>query len=119
LVKAGDLAKPTLDGVESVSYGANSGIRTLSVSTGVEMIYSYERSTGGVSSGAQYFVNGITYRVEQSSLPSGPWLNATASGTTVTPLGNGRERVTLRINSSGTTGFLRLTIETPQATADQ
>jgi len=121
LVKAGDLAKPTLDGVESVSYGASSGvgIRTLSVSSGVEMIYSYERPTGGVSSGAQYFVNGITYRVEQSSLPSGPWLNATASGTTVTPLGNGRERVTLRISSSGTTGFLRLTIGTPQATVAQ
>jgi hypothetical protein len=119
LVKAGDLAKPTLDGVESVSYGANSGIRTLSVSTGVEMIYSYERSTGGVSSGAQYFVNGITYRVEQVSSLTNAWGDAAVSGTTVTPLGNGRERVTLRINSSGTTGFLRLTIETPQATADQ
>jgi hypothetical protein len=119
LVKAGDLAKPTLDGVESVSYGANSGIRSLSVSTGVEMIYSYERSTGGVSSGAQYFVNGITYRVEQVSSLTNAWGDAAVSGTTVTPLGNGRERVMLRISSSGTTGFLRLTIGTPQATVAQ
>jgi len=118
LVKAGDLAKPTLDGVESVSYGANSGIRTLSVSTGVEMIYSYERSTGGVSSGAQYFVNGITYRVGQVSSLNNAWGDASVSGTTVTPLGNGRERVTLRISSSGDAGYLQLQVETetPQAT---
>jgi hypothetical protein len=121
LLKAGDLAKPTLDGVESVSYGASSGvgIRTLSVSSGVEMIYSYERPTGGVSSGAQYFVNGITYWVEQVSSLTNAWGDAAVSGTTVTPLGNGRERVMLRISSSGTTGFLRLTIGTPQATVAQ
>ena len=116
LVKAGDLAKPSLDGVESVSYGASTGIRALSVPTGVEMIYSYERPTGGVSSGAQYFVNGITYRVEQVSILTNAWGDASVSGTTVTPLGNGRERVTLRVSSSGAAGFLRLTIETPQAT---
>jgi alpha-tubulin suppressor-like RCC1 family protein len=116
LVKAADLAKPSLDGVESVSYGASTGIRALSVPTGVEMIYSYERPTGGVSSGAQYFVNGITYRVEQVSFLTNAWGDASVSGTTVTPLGNGRERVTLRVSSSGTAGYLRLTIETPQAT---
>jgi len=120
LVKAGDLAKPSLDGVESVSYGASSGvgIRTLSVSSGVEMIYSYERPTGGVSSGAQYFVNGITYRVGQVSSLTNAWGDASVSGTTVTPLGNGRERVTLRISSSGDAGYLQLQVqtETPQAT---
>ncbi|NBS50831.1 MAG: hypothetical protein EBS97_09590 [Verrucomicrobia bacterium] len=84
LAKAFDLARPSLDGVESVSYGESSGVgfRTFSVSSGVDMIYSYERPTGGVSSGAQYFVNGITYRVEQVSYlcglrhngdPAGEW----------------------------------------------
>jgi len=118
LAKAVNLAKPSLDGVESVSYGTNTGIRTLSVSAGVEMIYSYERPTGGVSSGAQYFVNGITYRVGQVSSLNNAWGDASVSGTTVTPLGNGRERVTLRISSSGDAGYLQLQVqtETPQAT---
>jgi alpha-tubulin suppressor-like RCC1 family protein len=117
LAKAVDLARPSLDGVESVSYGGSTGLglRTLSVSSGVEMIYSYERPTGGVSSGAQYFVNGITYRVEQVSSLTGAWGDASVSGTTVTPLGNGGERVTLRISSSGGAGFLRLQVENPQA----
>lgn len=115
LAKAANLARPSLDEVVSTSFGGASGtgVSTLSVSSGVEMIYSYKRPTGGVTSGAEYFVDGINYRVEQSSSLSGSWLSASASGTTVTPLGNGRERVTLRINSSGTTGFLRLAIETP------
>jgi hypothetical protein len=118
LAKAVDLARPSLDGVESVSYGGSTGlgIRTLSVSPGVEMIYSYERPTGGVSSGAQYFVNGITYRVEQVSSLTGVWGDASVSGATVTPLGNGGERVTLRISSLGGAGFLRLQVENPQAT---
>jgi hypothetical protein len=123
LAKAVDLARPSLDGVESVSYraGATMGIRTLSVSTGVEMIYSYERPTGGVSSGAQYFVNGITYRVGQVSSLNNAWEDASVSGTTVTPLGKDssgieKERVTLRISSSGETGFLQLQVESPQAT---
>jgi hypothetical protein len=118
LAKAVDLARPSLDGVESVSYGGRSGvgIRTLSVSSGVEMIYSYERPTGGVSSGAEYFVEGTTYRVDYDSSLSGSWVSASVSGTTITPLGNGRERVTLRISSSGGAGFLRLQVENPQAT---
>ncbi|NBS80214.1 hypothetical protein EBS57_10585 [bacterium] len=107
LLKAVNLAQPSLDGVEFETYP---------VSSGVEMFYSYERPTGGVSSGAQYFVNGITYRVEQVSYPTNTWGEAAVSGTTVTPLGNGRERVTLRINSSGASGFLRLQVENPQAT---
>ena len=117
LAKAVDLARPSLDGVESVSYGGSTGLglRTLSVSPGVEMIYSYERPTGGVSSGAQYFVNGITYRVEQVSSLTGAWGDALVSGTTVTPVGNGYERATLRISSSGGAGFLRLQVENPQA----
>jgi alpha-tubulin suppressor-like RCC1 family protein len=112
LAKAVDLARPSLDGVESVSYGGSTGveIRTLSVSHGVEMIYSYERPTGGVISGAEYFVDGKTYRVQQGSSVNGPWANASVSGTTVTPLGNGRERVTLRISSSGDAGFLKLEV---------
>jgi hypothetical protein len=118
LAKAVDLARPNLDRVESVSYrgGISMGISTFSVSAGVEMIYSYERPTGGVSSGAEYFVEGTTYRVEYGSSLSGPWVSASVSGTTVTPLGNGRERVTLRISSSGGAGFLRLQVENPQAT---
>jgi len=118
LAKAVDLARPSLDGVESVSYrgGISMGISTFSVSAGVEMIYSYERPTGGVTSGAQYFVNGITYRVEQVSSLTGVWGDASVSGTTVTPLGNGGERVTLRISSSGGAGFLRLQVENPLAT---
>jgi autotransporter-associated beta strand protein len=118
LAKAVDLARPSLDGVESVSYraGATMGISTFSLSSGVEMIYSYERPIGGVSSGAQYFVNGITYRVEQVSSLTGAWGDASVSGATVTQLGNGRERVTLRISSSGGAGFLRLQVENPQAT---
>jgi hypothetical protein len=118
LAKAVNLAQPNLDGVESVSYrgGISMGISTFSVSSGVEMIYSYERPTGGVTSGAQYFVNGITYRVEQVSSLNGVWGDASVSGTTVIPLGNGGERVTLRISSSGGAGFLRLQVENPQAT---
>jgi alpha-tubulin suppressor-like RCC1 family protein len=118
LAKAVDLASPSLDGVESVSYGGSTGvgIRTLSLSPGVEMIYSYERPTGGVSSGAEYFVDGLTYRVEQVSSLTGAWGDALVSGTTVTPVGNGYERATLRISSSGGAGFLRLQVESPQAT---
>jgi hypothetical protein len=123
LAKAVNLAEPNLDGVEEIPYGVESGagIRTLAVSPSaeevrMEMIYSYKRPTGGVSSGAEYFANGFTYRVEQGSSLSGPWLNSTVSGTTVTPLGNGYERATLRISSSGGAGFLRLQVENPQAT---
>jgi len=118
LAKAVNLARPSLDKVESVSYGGSTGVgfRTLSVSSGVEMIYSYERPTGGVMSGAEYFFDGITYRVEQASALTEAWGNASVSGTTVTPLGNGYERATLRISASGSVGFLRLTIETLQAT---
>jgi alpha-tubulin suppressor-like RCC1 family protein len=123
LAKAVSLAEPNLDGVEEVPYGVASspGIRTLSVSPSpeavrMEMIYSYQRPTGGVMSGAEYFVNGITYRVEQVSSLTGAWGDASVSGTTVTPLGNGYERATLRISSSGGAGFLRLQVENPQAT---
>jgi len=115
LAKASDLAKPILDGVQSISYRGNTAIMALSVSTGVEMLYSYKRPTGGVMSGANYFVNGITYRVEYTaSVEPGmiAWNSAVVSGTSTTPLGDGYERATLRINSSGTTGFLRLAIET-------
>ena len=66
-------------------------------------------------SGAEYFVGGTTYRVQQGSSVNGPWSNASVSGTTVTPLGKDllgieRERVTLRISSSGSAGFLRLEV---------
>ena len=120
-----------------ISYGIESnatmGVRQLSVSPSpvenrVEMIYSYKRPTGGVMSGAEYFFDEGTYlsiyRVKySSSSPSGPWVNASVTGTTVTPLGKDllgieRERVTLRISSSGSAGFLQLQVETetPQAT---
>ena len=123
--------RPSLDKVESVSYSraaSSTGISTLSVSSSpvedrVEMIYSYERPTGGVMSGAEYFVGGKTYRVQQRSSMIVPWSNASVSGTTVTPLGKDslgkdKERVTLRISSSGSAGFLQLQVETetPQAT---
>ena len=82
------------------------------------MIYSYKRPTGGVTSGAEYFVGGTTYRVEYSPYLNSTWNSAQVTGTTVTPLGDGYERATLRISSSGGAGFLRLQVETetPQAT---
>jgi alpha-tubulin suppressor-like RCC1 family protein len=137
LEKAADLAEPNLDGVEEVPFGVASspGISALSVSPSrevvrMEMIYSYERPSGGVMSGAEYFVDEGTYlniyRVKySSSSPSGPWVNASVTGTTVTPLGKDslgkdKERVTLRISSSGSAGFLRLEVaeeeNNPQAT---
>jgi alpha-tubulin suppressor-like RCC1 family protein len=126
LEKAADLAEPNLDGVEEVPYGVASspGIRTLSVSPSpeavrMEMVYSYQRPTGGVTIGSEYFVNGFTYRVEYTaSLQLGlvDWNPAVVTGTTITPLGNGYERATLRISSSGGAGFLRLEVENPQAT---
>jgi hypothetical protein len=126
LEKAADLAEPNLDGVEEVPYGVASspGIRTLSVSPSpeavrMEMVYSYQRPTGGVTIGSEYFVNGFTYRVEYTaSLQLGlvDWNPAVVTGTTVTPLGDGYERATLRIISSGGAGFLRLEVENPQAT---
>ena len=71
-------------------------------------------------SGAEYFFDEGTYlsiyRVKySSSSPSGPWVNASVTGTTVTPLGKDSsdieiERVTLRISSSGSAGFLRLEV---------
>ena len=70
-------------------------------------------------SGAEYFFDGVTYRVEYTaSLQPGmvDWNPAVVTGTTITPLGNGDERATLRISASGSVGFLRLTIETLQAT---
>jgi hypothetical protein len=89
------------------------------------MIYSYSRPTGGGTSGTEYFVGGETYRetyrVEYTaSLDSElvDWNPAVVTGTTITPLGGGYERATLRISSSGGAGFLRLQVETetPQAT---
>ena len=126
LVKAVQAANPILENVTSTSYGAFS-VANLSSgsqsSSQVEMIYSYERPTGGVMSGAEYFVGGKTYRVQQRSSMIVPWSNASVSGTTVTPLGKDssgkdKERVTLRITSSGSAGFLQLQVETetPQAT---
>ena len=136
LAKAVSLAEPNLDGVKMISYGVESdatmGIRQLSVSPSpvvnrVEMIYSYTRPTGGVMSGAEYFVigitngitNGSTYRVEYTaSLQPGlvDWNPAEVTGTTITPLGGGNERATLRISTSGSAGFLRLVIVTSPAT---
>jgi hypothetical protein len=115
LAQAVQTANPVLHQVQSVSY-KSTGLSSLSLGSEMEMIYSYERPTGGVTSAAQYFVNGITYRVEQVSSLTGVWGDASVSGATVTPLGNGGERVTLRISSSGGAGFLRLQVESPQAT---
>ena len=76
-------------------------------------------------SGAEYFVGEEIYRVQQRSSTDVPWSNASVSGTTVTPLGKDssgkdKERVTLRISSSGSAGFLRLEVteqvKTSQAT---
>jgi hypothetical protein len=128
LAKAVNLAQPNLDGVVMVSYGVESnatmGVRQLSVSPSsvenmVEMIYSYKRPTGGVMSGAEYIVGGTTYRVEytESLQPRlVVWNPAVVTGTTITPLGDGYERATLRISATGSLGFLRLTMLNPQAT---
>ena len=70
-------------------------------------------------SGAEYFFDGSTYRVEYTaSLDSElvDWNPAVVTGTTITPLGDGYERATLRISASGLAGFLRLQVENPQAT---
>jgi hypothetical protein len=125
LEKAVDLAEPNLDGVEEVPYGVASspGIRTLSVSPSseavrMEMIYSYKRPTGGVMSGAEYFFDGSTYRVEYTASLDPElvdWNPAVVTGTSITPLGDGYERATLRISATGSLGFLRLTIENPEA----
>ena len=85
----------------------------------MEMVYSYQRPTGGVTSGSEYFVNGFTYRVEYTaSLQLGlvNWNPAVVTGTTITPLGGGYERATLRISAASSAGFLRLQVENPQAT---
>jgi hypothetical protein len=136
LAKAVDLASPSLDQVQSDSYSSGapvdntplygvSSYSAVSVSPVVEMIYSYSRPTGGGTSGTEYFVGGETYRetyrVEYTaSLDSElvDWNPAVVTGTTITPLGGGYERATLRISSSGGAGFLRLQVETetPQAT---
>jgi hypothetical protein len=129
------LAQASLDGLENDSYRVESnetiGVSQLSASPSrlvnrVEMIYSYTRPTGGVMSGAEYFIYEGTslniYRVKySSSSPIGPWVNASVTGTTVTPLGKDslgkdKERVTLRISASGSAGFLQLELEKPQAT---
>jgi hypothetical protein len=118
VVTAGDLAQavqaanPVLHQVQSVSY-KSTGLSSLSLGSEMEMIYSYERPTGGVTSGAEYFVGGTTYRVEYSPYLNSTWNSAQLTGTTVTPLGNSRERVTMRISATGSLGLLRLTIETP------
>lgn len=123
VVTAADLAvavktaNPVLHGVQSISYGTYAS--PLSLSDGREMIYSYERPTGGVMSGAEYIVGGTTYRVEYTaSLQSGlvDWNPAEVTGTTITPLGGGYERATLRISASGSAGFLRLEMVVPPAT---
>jgi hypothetical protein len=126
LEKAADLAEPNLDGVEEVPYGVASspGISALSVSPSrevvrMEMIYSYTRPTGGVMSGAEYFFDGSTYRVEYTASLDPElvdWNPAEVTGTTITPLGDGYERATLRISATGSLGFLRLTMLNPQAT---
>jgi len=120
LAQAVQTANPVLHQVQSVSY-KSTGLSSLSLGSEMEMIYSYERPTGGVTSGAEYFEGGTTYRVQQGSSANGPWSNASVSGTTVTPLGKDslgkdKERVTLRISSSGSAGFLQLELEKPQAT---
>lgn len=130
LAKAVDLASPSLDQVQSISYSSGapvdntplygvSSYSAVSVSPVVEMIYSYSRPTGGVTSGTEYFVGGATYRVEYTAsldYELVDWNPAVVTGTTITPLGDGYERATLRISSSRGAGFLRLQVETPQAT---
>ncbi|MCX6947607.1 MAG: immunoglobulin domain-containing protein [Verrucomicrobia bacterium] len=122
LAKAVQTANPVLHQVQSVSYrsGAPSdntpSYIVPSISSEVEMVYSYSRPTGGVTSGSEYFVGGTTYRVEYSPYLNSTWNSAQVTGTTVTPLGGGYERATLRISASGSTGFLRLQVENPQAT---
>jgi len=127
VAKAVDLASPSLDQVQSISYSSGapvdntplygvSSYSAVSVSPVVEMIYSYSRPTGGVTSGTEYFVGGATYRVEYSPYLNSPWNSAQVTGTTVTPLGNGYERATLRISASGSAGFLRLEIVVPPET---
>ena len=124
------LAQASLDGLENDSYRVESnetiGVSQLSASPSrlvnrVEMIYSYTRRTGGVMSGAEYFFDGSTYRVEYTASLDPElvdWNPAVVTGTTITPLGSGYERATLRISSSGGAGFLQLQVETetPQAT---
>jgi alpha-tubulin suppressor-like RCC1 family protein len=121
------LAQASLDGLENDSYRVESnetiGVSQLSASPSrlvnrVEMIYSYTRRTGGVMSGAEYFFDGSTYRVEYTASLDPElvdWNPAVVTGTTITPLGSGYERATLRISSSGGAGFLRLQVENPQA----
>jgi autotransporter-associated beta strand protein len=115
LAKAVQTANPVLHQVQSVSY-KSTGLSSLSLGSEMEMIYSYERPTGGVMSGAEYFVGGATYRVEYSPYLNSIWNSAQVTGTTVTPLGGGYERATLRISASGSTGFLRLEIVVPPET---
>ena len=115
LAKAVQTANPVLHQVQSISY-KSTGLSSLSLGSEMEMIYSYERPTGGVMSGAEYFVGGTTYRVEYSPYLNSTWNSAQVTGTTVTPLGGGYERATLRISASGSAGFLRLQVENPQAT---
>jgi hypothetical protein len=126
------LAQASLDGLENDSYRVESnetiGVSQLSASPSrlvnrVEMIYSYTRPTGGVMSGAEYFFDGSTYRVEYTASLDPElvdWNPAVVTGTTITPLGGGYERATLRISSSGGAGFLRLEVaeeeNNPQAT---
>jgi autotransporter-associated beta strand protein len=112
LAKAVQTANPVLHQVQSVSY-KSTGLSSLSLGSEMEMIYSYERPTGGVMSGAEYFVGGTTYRVEYSPYLNSTWNSAQVTGTTVTPLGNSRERVTMRISGAGTSGFLRLEVVLP------
>jgi len=129
LAKAVDLASPSLDQVQSISYSSGapvdntplygvSSYSAVSVSPVVEMIYSYSRPTGGVTSGSEYFVGGATYRVEYTAsldYELVDWNPAVVTGTTITPLGGGYERATLRISSLGGAGFLRIQVESPQA----
>ena len=115
LAKAVQTANPVLHQVQSVSY-KSTGLSSLSLGSEMEMIYSYERPTGGVMSGAEYFVGGTTYRVEYSPYLNSTWNSAQVTGTTVTPLGGGYERATLRISASGSAGFLRLEIVVPPET---
>jgi|GEM_PF-2481771 len=98
IAQAAALAKPALGIAQSP--GSN-GV--------VEMMYTYNRSTGGSYVGGQYVVGGVRHEL-QASTDLVTWTNAAVEPVSSTPAGDGKENATVRVTGNGPKTFLRLKI---------
>jgi len=86
------------------------GIQTMSLgSSSPSVLFSYSRPSGGSMSNGRYVVGGLQYEVQQGE-SLGSWTSINAQEVSQASLGNGWERVTVRVPASGARVFMRVKV---------